>query len=39
MAHIAPFAEKFLTKCTLMEVISRYMVVLVSEKKLMIMRP
>ncbi|OYY74863.1 MAG: DEAD/DEAH box helicase [Gammaproteobacteria bacterium 28-57-27] len=37
--HIAPFAEKFLAKCTLGEMISRYMVLVASEQKLMIMRP
>jgi len=33
------FAEKFLAKCTLGEMISRYMVLVASEQKLMIMRP
>ena len=33
------FAEKFLTKCTLGEVISRYMVLVASEQKLLMMRP
>jgi type I restriction enzyme, R subunit len=33
------FAETFLAKCTLAEMISRYMVLLASEQKLMIMRP
>ncbi|WP_169795481.1 type I restriction endonuclease [Dechloromonas denitrificans] len=37
--HLAPFAEKFLAKCTLGEMISRYMVLVASEQKLMIMRP
>jgi type I restriction enzyme R subunit len=33
------FAEKFLAKCTLGEMISRYMVLVESEQKLMVMRP
>lgn len=33
------FAEKFLTKCTLAQMISRYMVLVESEQKLMVMRP
>lgn len=33
------FASKFLAKCTLGQTISRYMVLVASEKKLMIMRP
>lgn len=33
------FAEKFLAKCTLAEMISRYMVLVESEQKLMVMRP
>ena len=33
------FAEHFLAKCTLAEMISRYMVLLASERKLMVMRP
>ncbi|MCI5138218.1 MAG: type I restriction endonuclease subunit R, partial [Candidatus Electrothrix sp. AR1] len=33
------FAEKFLAKCTLGEMISRYMVLVASEQKLMMMRP
>jgi type I restriction enzyme R subunit len=39
ITHIDPFAEKFLAKCTLGEMISRYMVLVASEQKLMIMRP
>ncbi|HNO13085.1 MAG TPA: type I restriction endonuclease, partial [Accumulibacter sp.] len=37
--HLAPFAEKFLAKCTLGQMVSRYMVLVASEQKLMIMRP
>lgn len=37
--HLAPFAEKFLAKCTLGQMISRYMVLVASERKLMVMRP
>jgi len=33
------FAEKFLAKCTLGQMISRYMVLVASEQKLMMMRP
>lgn len=33
------FAEKFLAKCTLGEMISRYMVLVASEQKLLMMRP
>jgi type I restriction enzyme R subunit len=33
------FAEKFLSKCTLGEMISKYMVLVESEQKLLIMRP
>lgn len=33
------FAERFLAKCTLGEMISRYMVLVASEQKLMMMRP
>ena len=33
------FAETFLVKCTLGQTISRYMVLIASEQKLMIMRP
>lgn len=39
ITHLYDFAEKFLSKCTLGQMISRYMVLVVSEKKLMIMRP
>lgn len=39
ITHLHDFAEKFLAKCKLAEMISRYMVLVVSEQKLMIMRP
>ncbi|MBV9960759.1 MAG: type I restriction endonuclease subunit R, partial [Parafilimonas sp.] len=37
--NLYDFAEKFLAKCTLSEIISRYMVLVESEQKLMVMRP
>jgi len=39
ITHLHDFAEKFLPKCTLGQLISRYMVLVVSEQRLMIMRP
>lgn len=39
VTHLFDFAEKFLAKCTLGEMISRYMVLVESEQKLMVMRP
>ena len=39
ITHLDVFAEKFLTKCILGEMISRYMVLVASEQKLMVMRP
>lgn len=39
ITHLYDFAEKFLAKCTLGEMISRYMVLVESEQKLMVMRP
>jgi type I restriction enzyme R subunit len=39
ITHLESFAEKFLTKCTLGEMISRYMVLVASEQKLLVMRP
>ncbi len=39
ITHIQPFTEKFLTKCTLGEMISKYMVLVESEQKLLVMRP
>ena len=37
--HLDSFAETFLVKCTLGEAISRYMVLVASEQKLLMMRP
>lgn len=39
ITHLEIFAEKFLTKCTLGGMISKYMVLVESEQKLLIMRP
>jgi type I restriction enzyme, R subunit len=39
ITHLDSFAETFLTKCTLGQMISRYMVLVSSEQKLMMMRP
>ena len=39
ITHLESFADKFLTKCALSETISRYMVLVASEQKLMMMRP
>lgn len=39
IAHLHDFADSFLAKCTLGQMISRYMVLVESEQKLMIMRP
>ncbi len=39
ITHLDSFADKFLAKCTLGEMISRYMVLVASEQKLMMMRP
>src|SRR5690606_37957206 len=39
ITHLDEFAEAFLAKCTLGQMISRYMVLVASEQKLMIMRP
>ncbi|CDH43897.1 type I restriction endonuclease subunit R [Candidatus Contendibacter odensensis] len=39
ITHLDHFAEKFLAKCTLGHMISRYMVLVASEQKLMMMRP
>jgi len=39
ITHLHDFAKIFLAKCTLGQMISRYMVLVVSEQKLMIMRP
>ena len=37
--HLDSFAEKFLAKCILGEMVSRYMVLVASEQKLLMMRP
>lgn len=39
VSHLEDFAEKFLSKCTLGQMISRYMVLVQSEQKLLMMRP
>ncbi len=39
ITHLDSFAETFLVKCTLGQTISRYMVLIASEQKLMLMRP
>jgi type I restriction enzyme R subunit len=39
ITHLEAFTEKFLTKCTLGSMISKYMVLVESEQKLLIMRP
>ncbi|WP_296892596.1 type I restriction endonuclease subunit R [Thiobacillus sp.] len=39
ITHLDAFAERFLRKCDLGQTISRYMVLLAGEQKLMIMRP
>lgn len=39
ITHLELFAEKFLTKCTLAEMISKYMVLVESEQKMLVMRP
>jgi len=39
IAHLHDFADNFLAKCTLGQMISRYMVLVSSEQKLMVMRP
>jgi type I restriction enzyme R subunit len=39
ITHLHDFTEKFLSKCTLAEMISKYMVLVASEQKLLVMRP
>ncbi len=39
ITHLDDFAEEFLPKCTLGRMISRYMVLVASEQKLLMMRP
>ena len=39
ITHLDDFADQFLAKCTLAEMISKYMVLIASEQKLLMMRP
>lgn len=39
ITHLDSFTEKFLSKCTLGEMISKYMVLVESEQKMLVMRP
>lgn len=39
ITHLDDFADRFLAKCTLGEMISKYMVLIASEQKLLMMRP
>jgi len=39
ITHLETFTQKFLTKCTLGEMISKYMVLVESEQKILMMRP
>lgn len=39
ITHLDEFAERFLAKCTLGNMISRYMVLVASEQKMLMMRP
>ncbi len=39
ITHLESFAQKFLPKCTLGEMISKYMVLVESEQKILMMRP
>jgi type I restriction enzyme R subunit len=39
IVHLDDFSDSFLVKCTLGQMISRYMVLIASEQKLMMMRP
>ena len=39
ITHLHDFADTFLAKCTLGQMISRYMVLVASEQKLLVMRP
>lgn len=39
ITHLDSFSDKFLSKCTLSQMISRYMVLVESEQKLLVMRP
>jgi len=39
ITHLDDFSDKFLSKCTLSQMISKYMVLVASEQKLLVMRP
>jgi len=39
ITHLDDFADRFLAKCTLGQMISKYMVLIASEQKLLVMRP
>jgi type I restriction enzyme R subunit len=39
ITHLDDFADKFLSKCTLSQLISKYMVLVASEQRLLVMRP
>lgn len=39
ITHLHDFSDKFLAKCTLGEMINKYMVLVASEQKLLVMRP
>lgn len=39
ITHLTDFTDKFLSKCTLGEMISKYMVLVESEQKMLVMRP
>ncbi len=39
ITHLDDFADTFLSKCTLSQMISKYMVLVASEQKLLVMRP
>lgn len=39
ITHLEPFTQKFLSKCTLGEMISKHMVLVESEQKMLVMRP
>ncbi|WP_291727854.1 type I restriction endonuclease subunit R [Bernardetia sp.] len=39
ITHLETFTEKFLSKCTLGEMISKYMVLVESEQRILVMRP
>jgi type I restriction enzyme R subunit len=39
ITHLEPFTKKFLAKCTLGEMISKYMVLVESEQRILVMRP